>query len=108
MTLRSLASEDEFDELLGGSRPVLALFTAIHSEAAKRMVPVVDDLAGSLGDAITAVQVDVDEASWEDERLEVANVPTLLLLRGDKVIMRTAGERTEDELAQRIAAALAE
>ncbi|GAB3666577.1 hypothetical protein GCM10027589_31840 [Actinocorallia lasiicapitis] len=106
--MNGLLSEEQLDELLESALPVLVLFTAEYSATAKRMVPVVEGLVRSLGDDVYGAVVDVDGASWGKERFGVESVPTALLLRGEKVIMRTAGEKTLDELTVRVAAALAE
>lgn len=108
MTLRTVASEGEFDDLLAGGKPVLALFTAIWSAPSQRLVPVFEEITAELGNAVEAITVDVDDTSWEDSRLEVGNVPTLLLLRDEKILMRTSGEKGRDELLDKVRKALVE
>jgi thioredoxin 1 len=107
MTVTQVSSEDVFDELLEKGRPLLVAFTAIWSAPAKELMPVVDEVAEELGDAVDVIVIDVDDASWEDDRLEVNSVPALLLFRGGKELLRMSGVKPKEDLLMRIAEALA-
>jgi thioredoxin 1 len=85
-----------------GAPACVALFGAAWFAPGKRMAEQVAKEASR--HALPAVAIDIDEAPDLAERYRVTAVPSLLLLRGGKVVGRRLGEINEAALGNWIAA----
>jgi thioredoxin 1 len=101
-------TEATFDaEVLQTSQPVLVDFFATWCGPCKAMAPALDQVAGELAGQMKFVQVNIDEAPELARRYDVSAVPTLLVLRGGKVVDTLVGGTTVEGLRVRLSAALA-
>jgi thioredoxin 1 len=81
----------KFNELINGETPVLVDFTATWCGPCKMMSPILDQVAGELGDAVKIIKVDVDKNPQAAAHYQVQGVPTLILFKEGKTLWRQSG-----------------
>jgi thioredoxin-like negative regulator of GroEL len=91
------------------ARPLLVFFWSERSGPARRMESLLAHLARKERSRLRVMRVDIQEQPELAERLLVAAVPTLVLVKGKRVVDRIDGRasapRIEDMLARHLAAA---
>ena len=75
----------------GTGKPLLVFFTSRKSGPARRMDSTLAHLARKERDRLRFARVDVDEHPELAERFRVEDVPTLVLVRGRRVVERLEG-----------------
>jgi thioredoxin 2 len=86
------ADDDTFADVAGRvSVPVLVDMWATWCGPCRQVSPALEQVARDLAGRMKLVKVDIDHAPRTQARFEVQAVPTLLLLRGGKVIDRWSG-----------------
>jgi thioredoxin 2 len=68
--------------------------------------PVLHEIATELGDQLTVVAVDVEDAPWTEQRFDVQSIPTMVLLDEGRELGRISGAHPKRALLAMIAAAL--
>lgn len=94
-----------FNELINGEVPVLVDFHAEWCGPCKAQAPILQELAGRLGDMVRIIKVDVDRNPQAAARYDVKGVPTLLIFQKGKLLWRGSGVRQLAELEARLRAA---
>lgn len=80
-----LTIREDFEKtVLQADRPVLVDFWATWCGYCRRLSPVIDRLADSVGDRLAVVKVDIDEHEALAEKYGVDTIPTLMLFVGGK------------------------
>lgn len=100
MTEKNLTAEN-FDEVIGGDKPVLVDFWAPWCGPCQMMLPVVDELAEEEKDAVI-VKVNIDEDSAIAEKFHVMSVPTFLMFKEGKVVNQIVGAVSKEMLSEMI------
>ncbi|MDZ4668906.1 MAG: thioredoxin [bacterium] len=80
-----------FNDLINGSTPVLVDFTATWCGPCKMMSPILDQVAGEMGDKLKIIKVDVDKNPQAAAHYQVQGVPTLILFKEGKNLWRQSG-----------------
>jgi thioredoxin-like negative regulator of GroEL len=93
------------------AKPLLVFFWSEHSGPARRMESLLAHLARKERTRLRVMRVDIQEQPEVAERFRVAAVPTLVLVKGKRVVDRIDGRasapRIENMLARHLAAAAA-
>ncbi len=92
-----------FDEIVNGSTaPVLVDFWAEWCGPCKMIAPVLEELAGELGDRIKITKVNVDENPDIAMRYSVMSIPTLLVFDGGDIKKKIVGAKGKGQLLQEL------
>ena len=93
------------------AKPLLVFFWSERSGPARRMESLLAHLARKERTRLRVMRVDIEEQPELAERFRVADVPTLVLVKGKRVVDRIDGRasapRIEGMLAPHLAAAVA-
>jgi thioredoxin 1 len=92
-----------FDETVsGGDAPVVVDFWAEWCGPCKMITPVLEELAGELGDQVTIAKLNVDDNPEVAMRFNVMSIPTLLVFQGGEVRKRLVGAKGKSQLLQEL------
>jgi thioredoxin 1 len=92
-----------FDETVNGSTaPVLVDFWAEWCGPCKMIAPVLEEMAGELGDQLTITKLNVDENPDIAMRYGVMSIPTLLLFDGGEIKKKIVGAKGKGALMQEL------
>ncbi len=95
-----IVNDADFEkEVLCAELPVLVDFYADWCGPCKRMLPVVDALAGELAGQAKIVKLNVDESPQTAGRYNVMSIPTFIVFRDGKPVQQKVGGMSKEELA---------
>lgn len=89
---------NNFEELINGDMPVLVDFYATWCGPCKMMHPVLEELAGMIGDKARIIKVDIDKNQALAAKYNVRSVPTLIIFKKGRAEWRESGARPASEL----------
>jgi thioredoxin 1 len=78
-------------EVLGSDKPALVDFWAPWCGPCKMLSPVIEKIAGQLGDRITFVKLNTDENPSLAGQYGVSGIPCLILFKGGQAVDRIVG-----------------
>jgi len=84
------------------SLPLLVFFTSTRSGPARRMESLLAHIARKRRGSLRVRQVDVDERPDIAKRFRIAEVPSLALVKGQKVVARLEGRTTAPKIESMI------
>jgi thioredoxin len=84
-------SEKGFDEVVGGSKPVLVDFWATWCGPCQFMLPILDKLAKKYGNKVTFGRLNVDDNQGIAMRYDVYAIPTFIMFMNGKAVDRAVG-----------------
>ncbi|BBB93277.1 MAG TPA: thioredoxin [Methylomusa anaerophila] len=79
------------EEVLEAKVPVLVDFWAPWCGYCTRLAPVLDELAGEVGEKIKIVKVNVDENRALAQRYGVMSLPTMIVFKGSEQVEKIMG-----------------
>ncbi len=81
-------------------KPVLVDFFASWCGPCKMQGPVVDELAEAMGDKAVVGKLDTEAAQQTAQKYGVMSIPTLLIIRNEKVVEQMVGLQSKDALEE--------
>lgn len=96
-------TEATFDQELG-NHPELVMvdFWAEWCAPCKMIAPVLDDLVSEAGGAVTLAKVNVDDNPGLAARYGIRSIPTILFMKGGKVVDQAIGAIPKAQLKKKL------
>ena len=91
--------EKTFDEAVRGEKPELVDFWATWCGPCRMIAPAVEEVAADFEGRAVGGKVDVDEQTELARRFGIMSIPTLVVMKGDKVVEQAVGARGKADIA---------
>jgi len=96
-------TKENFDsEVVKSPTPVLIDFWATWCAPCRMLSPTIDSLAGEMAGQIKVGKVNVDEQPELAAAFRIMSIPTVALVKGDRVVMQSVGVKSKDSLRHEI------
>jgi len=99
-------SNENFDLVTGGEKPVLVDFWAAWCGPCQMLGPVVEELAEDFGDRAIIAKLDVDANPEIAGKFGIRSIPTLLIFKKGQIVDQQVGVVSKNILADKISAQL--
>ena len=104
--MAKIATNTNFSELLQDGKLVIVDFWATWCGPCRMLSPLLDEVEEEMGDKVTVVKVNVDDADEVAMQYRIMNIPTLLLFQNGQLVDKTVGAMPKNALVERINANL--
>lgn len=94
----SVTDTDFETEVLKSDKPVLVDFWAEWCPPCKALSPLIDELAGEMGEQLKIVKVNIDESPNTPTTYGVRGIPTLMVFKGGQLSATKVGGMTKVDL----------
>ncbi len=89
-------------EVMESDKPVLVDFWAEWCGPCRAIAPVLEELAGEMGDKVKIAKADVDKNQQLAGQYGVRSIPTLLLIKNGTVQEQMVGAMNKDALKEKL------
>ena len=93
-------------EVLKASEPVVVDFWAEWCGPCRLIAPALEEIAGTMGNKVKVVKLNVDENPATASKYEIMSIPTLMIFKNGKLTSRQVGAAPKQKLQQWISAAM--
>ena len=95
-------NKGDFEALVAGDQPVVIDFWAEWCGPCRTMSPIVDELAAEYEGKVVIGKCDVEENDDITMKYGVRNIPTIVFLKGGKLVDKQVGACPKDALKAKI------
>lgn len=96
------ATDNNFEELIQGDKPVLVDFWAEWCGPCKMIGPVVEQLAGEYEGKAVIAKMDVDANAQIPAKFGIRSIPTLMIFKGGQLVDKVVGAVPKTVLEQKL------
>jgi thioredoxin 1 len=93
-------------EVLKASEPVVVDFWAEWCGPCRMIAPALEEIAGTMGNKVKVVKLNVDENPATASKYEIMSIPTLMIFKNGQLASRQVGAAPKQKLEQWISAAM--
>jgi thioredoxin 1 len=93
-----IINDDQLNEAIKSGEKTLVLFSAEWCGPCKVIKPSLEKLEAELSDQVKIVKADISEAEKSTKDFNIKNIPTCVLIKGDKEIARFSGVKNEEQI----------
>lgn len=93
---------NDFEKLIGESKPTLVDFFATWCGPCKMQAPILEEVKNAVGDKANVVKVDIDKNRNLATQYNVQSIPTLILFRNGEPVWRTVGLQQRETLVSKL------
>ena len=93
-------------EVLKATSPVVVDFWAEWCGPCRSIAPALEEIAGSLGDKVKIVKLNVDENPQTATKYGIQSIPTLMIFKNGELASRQVGALQKQKLEQWITTAV--
>ncbi|WIM69086.1 thioredoxin [Corynebacterium breve] len=92
--------------VVDSDKPVVVDFWAEWCGPCKKLTPLLDEIAGEMGDKVTIAKVNVDQERALGAMFQVMSIPTVLIFKNGEKVDEFVGLRPKAEIVDKISAQL--
>ncbi len=96
------ATNENFNEIISGSQPVLVDFWATWCGPCRMLGPTVEAVAKEYDGKVTVAKCNVDECEDIAVQFGIRNIPTLLFFKGGQVVDKLVGNVPKGEITAKL------
>ena len=100
MAIKTVTDDNFGREVLGAEGPVLVDFWAEWCGPCRMIAPALEEIAGSLGEKVKIVKLNVDENPQTASKYGIMSIPTLMIFKNGEMIARQVGAAPKQKLEQ--------
>ncbi len=93
---------NDFEQIIGASRPVLVDFFATWCGPCKMMHPILEEVKATVGDAAVVLKIDVDQNETLAMKYGIQAVPTLIIFKQRQPVWMAQGVQTAATLVDQL------
>ncbi|PID78730.1 thioredoxin [bacterium DOLJORAL78_65_58] len=103
--VQNFASANFTNDVINSDVPVLVDFWAPWCGPCKMLGPIIEEIAGEMGDDVKLGKVNVDENQELAQQYGVRGIPTVMIFKGGEVVSSFVGLRAKSDLVEALNAA---
>jgi len=106
MAVAKVSDANFESEVLKAAGPVVVDFWAEWCGPCRMIAPALEEIAGSLGDKVKIVKLNVDESPHTATKYGIQSIPTLMIFKNGQMASRQIGAAPKQKLEQWITASV--